>query len=49
MEALSRSNRSGQSNVRAILKDRNFDPLRSRPDFRRIVMDLAFPTEPFAP
>ena len=25
-----------------------FDPLRSRPDFQLLLMDLAFPAEPFA-
>jgi hypothetical protein len=25
------------------------DPLRDRPDFRLLIMDLALPTEPFAP
>jgi serine/threonine-protein kinase len=27
----------------------DFDPLRSRPDFQRLLLDLAFPAEPFAP
>jgi eukaryotic-like serine/threonine-protein kinase len=25
------------------------DPLRDRPDFRALMLDLAFPSEPFAP
>jgi hypothetical protein len=25
------------------------DPLRNRPDFRLLMLDLAFPTQPFAP
>jgi tetratricopeptide (TPR) repeat protein len=49
MEHLGRSLRSGQSNVRAILEDHDFDPLRSRPDFRMLVMDLLLPSDPFAP
>jgi hypothetical protein len=27
----------------------DFDPLRSRPDFRLLMMDLAMPAVPFAP
>jgi eukaryotic-like serine/threonine-protein kinase len=49
MVALGRSIRSGRCNVRAILEDKDFDPLRSRPDFRMLVMDLIFPVNPFAP
>jgi serine/threonine-protein kinase len=29
--------------------DPDLAPLRSRPDFRRMMMDLAFPDDPFAP
>jgi hypothetical protein len=29
--------------------DHDLDPLRSRLDFRVLMMDLAFPEEPFAP
>ncbi len=29
--------------------DPNLDPLRSRDDFRALLMDLAFPVDPFAP
>ena len=28
--------------------DPDFDPLRSRPDFQALLMDLAFPVDPFA-
>jgi hypothetical protein len=28
--------------------DLSFDPLRSRPDFQALMMDLAFPADPFA-
>jgi eukaryotic-like serine/threonine-protein kinase len=49
MVALGRSVGAGRSNVRAILKDKDFDPVRSRPDFRMLVMDLIFPADPFAP
>jgi tetratricopeptide (TPR) repeat protein len=31
-----------------ILKDRDLDPLRTRPDFQVLMMDLALPEEPFA-
>src|SRR5262249_6571432 len=38
------------SNQVAILrKDADFDPLRARPDFQRLMLDLEFPTDPFAP
>ena len=29
--------------------DPDFDALRSRPDFRALLMDLAFPADPFVP
>jgi tetratricopeptide (TPR) repeat protein/predicted Ser/Thr protein kinase len=29
--------------------DPDFDPIRSRPDFQALVLDLAFPADPFAP
>ena len=29
-------------------KEANLAPLRGRPEFRLLMMDLAFPTEPFA-
>jgi hypothetical protein len=28
--------------------DRDLDPLRSRPDFQVLMMDLSFPSDPFA-
>ncbi len=30
-------------------RDADLDPLRSRPDFQMLMMDPAFPDEPFAP
>jgi hypothetical protein len=29
--------------------DQDLDPLRSRPDFQALMMDLIFPDDPFAP
>src|SRR5262249_25631517 len=35
------------SKVALIRSDHDLDPLRPRPDFQRLVMDLAFPADPF--
>jgi hypothetical protein len=43
--------RAADSGYRSAFDFRNadaLDPLRSRPDFQLLMMDLAFPTEPFA-
>ena len=34
--------------VEHMRKDPDLDPVRSRPDFQMLFMDLAFPKEPFA-
>jgi serine/threonine-protein kinase len=36
-------------NLKALLHDRDYDPLRSRQDFQALLADLTFPTDPFAP
>jgi serine/threonine-protein kinase len=38
----------GYRNVAIMQKDQDLDPLRSRPDFRLLMMDLEFPDDPFA-
>jgi hypothetical protein len=38
----------GFRDAAAIRTDDAFEPLRDRPDFRLLMMDLAMPTEPFA-
>jgi serine/threonine-protein kinase len=49
MEHLRSSIRGGQSNIHAILHEKEFDSLRARPDFRMLVMDLVFPAQPLIP
>jgi hypothetical protein len=39
----------GYRNANEVRIESALDPLRSRDDFRLIIMDLAFPAEPFAP
>jgi hypothetical protein len=39
----------GHRTADAYLTESALDPLRNRPDFQALMMDLAFPTEPFAP
>jgi hypothetical protein len=39
----------GYRNANEVRIESALDPLRSRDDFRLIMMDLAFPAEPFAP
>ena len=41
--------RAGQSNIHAILHEREFDSLRARPDFQMLVMDMVFPSQPLIP
>jgi serine/threonine-protein kinase len=38
----------GFRDVRFITQDTDFDPIRSRPDFQALILDLAFPDDPFA-
>ncbi len=53
MSALTEARRVGYfgdaSKVANIRTDRDVDPLRARPDFQVLLLDLAFPTDPFAP
>jgi hypothetical protein len=46
--ALSRAAGLGYRDLHAWRTDRALDPLRSRDDFRLLMMDVSFPTEPFA-
>ena len=39
---------AGFRDLAHIRTDTDLDPLRSRPDFQLLMMDLAFPAEPFA-
>ncbi len=38
----------GYRNLVAYRSDPGLDPLRDRPDFRLLMLDLAFPAQPFA-
>jgi tetratricopeptide (TPR) repeat protein len=52
ISALAEARRAGYfrdaSKVANIRSDRDLDPLRARPDFQVFLLDLAFPTDPFA-
>ena len=52
ISALAEARRAGYfrdaSKVANMRSDRDVDPLRSRPDFQELLLDLAFPTDPFA-
>jgi tetratricopeptide (TPR) repeat protein len=39
---------TGYRNVALMRRDHDLDPLRSRPDFQLLMMDLEFPADPFA-
>jgi serine/threonine-protein kinase len=39
---------AGYRNVALMQRDPDLDPLRSRPDFQLLLMDLQFPDDPFA-
>jgi serine/threonine-protein kinase len=39
---------AGYRNVALMQRDHDLDPLRSRPDFQLLLMDLEFPDDPFA-
>jgi hypothetical protein len=47
--ALSRAAGLGYRDAHAWRTDSALDPLRSRDDFRLLMMDVSFPAEPFAP
>jgi eukaryotic-like serine/threonine-protein kinase len=46
--ALRRAVASGFVPPSWVSRDRDLDPLRSRDDFRALLMDLTFPAQPFA-
>ena len=48
MAVLRRAVAMGYRNPNAYRTESALDPLRNRPDFRDLMMDLVFPTEPFA-
>jgi tetratricopeptide (TPR) repeat protein len=48
MDTLRRAVAAGFRNVVVMQNDTNLDPLRGRDDFRLLMMDLAFPFDPFA-
>lgn len=49
VETLHRAVAAGLQDAAFMRRDADLDPLRSRPDFQMLMMDLAFPDEPFAP
>jgi hypothetical protein len=49
MTALRRAAVRGIKSFDYYRTDPNLDPLRDRDDFRALLMDLAFPADPFAP
>ena len=48
VEALRRAVAAGLHDLAFMRRDPDLDALRSRPDFQLLIMDLAFPDEPFA-
>jgi hypothetical protein len=48
MVALRRAVAAGYRSLDWMRRDPDLDPLRSRPDFRLLLMDLAFPADPLA-
>jgi eukaryotic-like serine/threonine-protein kinase len=48
VDALRRAIAAGLQDYAFMRRDPDLDPLRSRPDFRALMMDLEFPEEPFA-
>ena len=48
MTLLRRAISEGYRDLSDIRQDGALDPLRSRPDFQSLILDLAFPTDPFA-
>jgi len=49
VSTLHRAVAAGLQDAAFMRRDADLDPLRSRPDFQMLMMDLAFPDEPFAP
>ena len=48
MGVLRRAVAAGYRNVTWMQRDPDLDPLRARPDFQILMMDLAFPPDPFS-
>jgi serine/threonine-protein kinase len=48
MQWLHRAVARGYRNVALMQRDHDLDPLRSRPDFQLLMMDLAMPSDPFS-
>jgi tetratricopeptide (TPR) repeat protein len=48
MVVLRRAVAGGYRNLLWMTRDPDLDPLRARPDFQVLMMDLAFPSEPFS-
>ena len=48
MDTLRRAIAAGYRPVDWMRRDPDLAPLRSRPDFQLLMMDLSFPAEPFA-
>ena len=48
MVVLRRAVAGGYRNVARINRDPDLDPLRARPDFQALMMDLAMPADPFS-
>jgi hypothetical protein len=46
MEALRRAVAAGFKDIAHMRRDTDLDPLRTRPDFQALMMDLAFPADP---
>jgi hypothetical protein len=46
--ALRRAVLAGHADLKQVRRDPVLDPLRTRRDFRELLMDLSFPAEPFA-
>jgi eukaryotic-like serine/threonine-protein kinase len=49
MAALRRAVARGYRSPHALRTDPSLDPLRSRPDFELLLLDLEFPDDPFSP
>ncbi len=48
MAALRRAVDTGSRDIPMLRSDRDLDSLRSRPDFQMLLLDVAFPNDPFA-
>ena len=49
MTLLRKAVAQGYRDTGTMAREPALDPLRNRPDFRLLMLDLAFPAEPFAP